>query len=92
MARHAFETIHSVLTPDAGYVTNILIGDNDLPYVTISIAASWEDNAKAVTFRYAEGDIVIVPYTNIRCISISPEVKDQKDAPHLKSPFKKVIK
>lgn len=95
MNQAVLETIQSVLTPDAGHVNTIAFDPekaND-QYSSTSISRSWLKEDHAIRVTYENGDIVIIPYTNIRYIyEPVSQVENKKDSVHLKSPFKKVNK
>lgn len=71
-----FELKDSVYTPDAGQVTTILVSASplDLPWTDKSVAVKYEESTNGIFFSYRNGDIVIIPYSNIRYIYLPKSI------------------
>ena len=65
-----FEFNNSVLTPDAGNTTTIVISKDNLPlpFFDKSVAREYKESTNAIFFSYSNGYQVIVPYHNVRYI------------------------
>lgn len=88
------ETLNSVITPDAGHCSTIMICDQPLEFAFYdkSVANGWVLTESWVEAHYLKGPILYIPLSNIRFITKEEVIEDKKEKHTVAPYFQKKIK